>query len=125
MPSVAPSTVYVIQQPRPRASDGWQPNLQPATEFGKIEFVFDGGDRAYADPQAARVKARNRLVHFDSSRDYLCWANYGDPACCWIVIMTLVSLGHQKLRFLYWSRGRLGDKMSNANGFYVPIELEV
>lgn len=119
------STVFIVQRPRPRAKDGWMPNLQPATEYGKLEFIFASEDRAYASPKEARAKASARLHSFDPSTDFICWTNFGDPACMWIVIMLLVAKGHRTLRFLYWSRGIKDGQMSNDNGYYAPIELDV
>ena len=117
------SVVYAIQQPRPK--EGWTPNLQPATDFGRIEFIFDQGDRIYADPKAALKKARARLADFDPLTDYLLWPNFGDPAGQYLVCAYLTSLGYNALRWLYWSRGRIEGRASNENGYYVPITLDV
>jgi len=117
------SVVYVIQQPKPKEG-GWTPNLQPAVEYGRIEFVFDAGDRIYADPKAALEKARTRLKDFDPENDYLLWPNFGDPASQWLVVAHLTANGFNTLRWLYWTRGRVGNAMSNENGFYIPITLK-
>lgn len=116
-------TVYVIQQPRPKPG-GWVPNLEPATKYGKLEFVFDADDRAYTAPSDARAKLAGKLRNFNPDTDSLLWANFGDPATLWLTIMHLVAGGHQHLRFLYWSRGRVGDHMSNDIGYYFPVELD-
>lgn len=117
-------TVYIIQQPRPK-DGGWVPNFEPATQYGKLDFIFDCGDRAYADPLAAKKKICSRMAKFDPEKDFLLWANFGDPATCWLTIMVLVAAGHKRLKFLYWSRGKSTEGMSNENGFYFPVELSV
>ena len=119
------STVYVIQQPRPRATDGWVPNLEPATKYGAIKFIFDAEDKPHLDPTAALRKAMTRLKEFDSEKDFLCWTNFGDPASMWLTIMMLAGTGHNSLTFLYWSRGKGKHGMSNENGFYFPVELSI
>lgn len=122
-PAPLPPTVYVIQTPRPK-SDGWTPNLEPASKYGKIEFVFPVGEKAWADPESSRHRAAERLKDFDPTRDYLCWANFGDPACLWIVIGMLVARGARSLKFLYWSRGRNEDGSSDkTHGHYFPVEI--
>lgn len=118
------SRVFIIQQPRPKG-DGWVPNFEPATQYGRLEFVFDAGDRAYADPTEAKKKAASRLSDFHADKDFLLWANFGDPATLWLTIMLLVAIGNKKLKFLYWSRGRQAGVMSNEAGFYFPVELDV
>lgn len=124
-PVESTSTVFVIQQPRPKTGEKWVPNLQPATQFGKLEFIFEASDRIYADPTEGRKKAAARLADFDSDRDYLLWTNFGDPAALWLVIMLLTLGGHKRLRFLYWSRGRATTGgMSTENGFYFPVDLD-
>lgn len=118
------STVYVIQQPRPKA-DGWTPNFEPATKYGKLDHIFDAGDRIYADPSSAKKKVLARLEKFDAENDFLLWSNFGDPASVWLTIMCLVAKGNLRLKFLYWSRGKSAEGMSNENGFYFPVELDV
>lgn len=118
------STVYIIQQPRPK-DNGWTPNFEPATKYGKLATIFDSSERTYADPTAARKKLLSRLAKFDSNKDYLLWANFGDPASLWLTIMVLVATGRTKIKFLYWSRGKGATGMSNENGFYFPVELDV
>jgi len=118
------STVFIIQQPRPK-EDGWTPNFEPATKYGNLAFIFEANDRTYADPSSARKKALAKLKDFDSDHDYLLWANFGDPASLWLTIMVLVAQGHRRLKFLYWSRGKSAEGMSNENGFYFPVELDV
>jgi hypothetical protein len=115
--------VFVVQKPRPK-SDGWTPNLETATQYGRIEFVFDLADRAYADPSAAATKVASKLADFNPEKDFICWTSFGDPACLWIAIMYLARR-YSKLRFLYWSRGRKDGAMRNENGFYFPLELNV
>ncbi len=118
--------VFIIQQSTPRASDGWTPNLEPATKFGALHFIFDASDKPHLDPPAAMKKAIGRLRDFDGERDYLCWSNFGDPAAMWSVVMLLAGTGTDTIRFLYWSRGKGSDgRMSNQNGFYFPVEISI
>jgi len=124
MTEIDQSTVYIIQQPRPK-ENGWTPNFEPATKYGKLTTVFDAGDRAYADPTSARKKIISKLANFNCDKDYLLWANFGDPACLWLTIMALVATGRTRIKFLYWSRGQSATGMSNDNGFYFPVELDV
>lgn len=120
----ATGTVFIIQQPRPK-DDGWSPDFSSAIQYGKLEFIFGVGDRAYADPREAKRKAAAKLANFNPAKDYLLWANFGDPATAWIVIMILVAKGYLRLCFLYWSRGRSATGMNNELGFYFPVELDV
>lgn len=130
MPAIAPpalGTVYVIQRPRPRSHDGWEPNLSPASQYGKLDFIFESSDRVYANTAAAIGKADSRLCRFNPENDFLLWPNQGDPACVWIVTMLLTSRGHNRLRFLYWSRGKSADGggLSNEAGYYLPVDVDL
>lgn len=118
------STVFIVQKPRPK-DDGWVPNFEPATKYGKLDYIFEAGDRTYADPASAKKKICSRLASFNSEHDFLLWSNFGDPASLWLTIMVLVAEGHRRLKFLYWSRGKSTEGMSNENGFYFPVELDV
>jgi len=128
-PPVLPSSVvWVVQQPRPKAN-GWVPDLQSANRYGRIEFIFDAGDRAYSDPVAAVKKAKSRLVNFDPENDFLCWSHFGDPATLWLTVL-LLGQRATRLKFLYWSRSKsasrnFSDLPSEESGFYFPIEIDV
>ena len=118
--------VFVIQKAKPRASDGWMPNLEPATKYGAIHFIFDADDRPHLDPSTCLKKATFALRGFDPAQDYLCWSMSGDPASMWLVIMILAGTGANSLNFLYWSRGKSEDgRMTNENGYYFPITLSI
>lgn len=119
--------VFIIQRPQPKAEDGWTPDLSPCLQYGAMEFVFEIGERAFADPAAARRKAEKKLEDFDPEKDFILWGNFGDPATMWLVIMILVARGFKKLKYLYWSRRKsLASKFSDSPpGFYMPIEIDV
>lgn len=118
------AVVYITQHPRPKG-DGWVPDFSKAQPYGRLEYVFEVSDRAYADPAAALRKAMTRLKDFNPDKDCLLWCNFGDPATLFLIIMILVARGFKTLKFLYWSRGRIGDVMSNDCGYYAPIILDV
>lgn len=125
-PPTSLNVVWVIQQPRPKAN-GWVPDLASANRYGRIEFVFDAGDRAYSDPVAAVKKAKARLVNFDPEHDFLCWSHFGDPATLWLTVF-LLGQRTTRLKFLYWSRSKsafLGAASGEESGFYFPIEIDV
>lgn len=113
--------VYIIQRPIPNNA-GWTPDLQPASQYGAIEFIFDSEDRVYADPVAAKRKLLSKLRDFNSEEDYLCWCNAGDPASLWLTIQVLSSNGHKKLQYLYWRKARKGSE--HTGGHYIPITLD-
>jgi hypothetical protein len=117
--------VFIIQHPKPRAKDGWQPDLSPAANYGQLRFVFDADDKIYADPATAMKKAVERLKEFDAETDFLCWTNFADPAGLWLVIQLLAAGGCKKLRYLYWSRGKRAGGMTNDAGYYFPVEIDV
>ncbi len=114
--------VFIIQQPRPK-SDGWVPNFEPATQFGALHYIFDAGDRAYADPRAAAAKAFAKLFDFDDNVDFLLATGFGDPTCRDVVVDLMARMGHQP-RYLNWSRGKgLDGEWTNEVGYYIPIEV--
>jgi hypothetical protein len=115
--------VFIIQ-PAHTKPDGWTPDLEPANKFGRIEFIFDGGDRAYADPRAALRKLQKRLSDFNEAEDSLLAWNFGDPMCVWLLFYWMGWSGF-KPYVLYWSRGR-GENgaMSNEKGFYLRLSLD-
>ena len=93
-------TVFVIQQPVPNRHN-WVPDLTPATEFGILKFIFNGGDNVYALPGPMMKKAQSILKDFDPEYDYLLWPNSGDPAALWTVCFSLVLMDFKKVRMLY------------------------
>lgn len=116
--------VYVMQQPTPK--NGWTPDLGPATQYGRLAFVFDAEDRPHGSPVAALKKARTRLAEFDGERDYLLWPNFGDMASMWVVIALLTHGGWKKLRYLYWKRhGKSIVQDSAPEGYYFPVEINL
>lgn len=84
-------------------------------------FIFDAGDRAYADPKAAIKKAYGKLMDFNDKTDFLLSAGFGDPFCSILVDILMAKLGHSP-QYLYWSRGRgPNGEMSNETGYYFPL----
>lgn len=120
-----PSKVFIIQQPTPKEG-GWVPDMSPAAQYGRLEFVFDAGDRPYSDPKKAVKVAKAKLKNFNPETDFLCWPNFADPAAQWVVIAVLVGMGFHKLRYLYWNKGRKQVAADRAGGgYYFPIEIDV
>tara|TARA_R110000744_G_scaffold99427_1_gene191940 strand:- start:427 stop:816 length:390 start_codon:yes stop_codon:yes gene_type:complete len=116
-------TVYIIQQAKAKP-DGWVPNLEPATQFGKLQFIFDANDKIHLDPQEALKKAHKRLKDFNPDTDFICSTQSGDPSGLWLVITYLASSGNPVLKFLYWNRSVKGGSRTNEAGFYYPVEID-
>lgn len=118
-------TVYVTQQPVPNAK-GWTPDLSSASEYGKIEFVFNGGEKIYALPGPSMNKARQMLKNFNAEEDYILWPGSCDPASLKVCMIVLVLLGVHKIKTLYWDRERDRDgNRSKSRGFYKPVTFEI
>lgn len=117
-------TVYIAQQPAPRAN-GWTPDLTSAVEFGKIVYVFNGGESVYALPGPSMKKAQSLLKDFDPENDYFLWPNTGDPAALWTCCFAISALGFSKIRILYWSRKRTNGQRDHNNGYYSPITYDL
>lgn len=117
-------TVYVTQQPRPNARN-WVPNLEPATQYGELKYVFSGDEAVYCNPVSMMQECWDRLKDFDPDEDYILWPNTGDPAACWAVIMTIMSYGLDKIQFLYWDRKMDEDGRRTNEGFYTPVILKL
>lgn len=116
-------TVYVIQQPRPNQV-GWMPDLSSATDYGKLEFVFDAHERVYALPGPSRFKATKVLKGFNPEEDYILWPNVGDPAAFAIVMDVIASMDVDLYKMLYWDRKRNQEGKREKNmGFYVPVTV--
>tara|TARA_R110001632_G_scaffold227969_4_gene362854 strand:- start:2440 stop:2793 length:354 start_codon:yes stop_codon:yes gene_type:complete len=116
------SKVYIIQEPAPR-SDGWTPDMSTAAEHGALVNVFDKADRIYADTAAAVEKAKSKLKDFNPEEDFLLWAGFADPSAQWVVSMSLVALGHNKVNFLFWSKRP--SSVNKQGGYYFPITIKV
>lgn len=112
-------TVYVSQQPVPNKRQ-WAPNLQPAMEYGKLKFVFEGNQSPYQHPAQSLSSAVQVLRSFDSEQDYLLWPNTGDPASMWCCVMALVVLQVPKITYLYWQQPYKG-----RDGYYAPVEFSL
>ena len=117
-------TVYVIQQPVPNQHN-WTPDLTPATDFGPLKYIFDGGENVYALPGPMMKKAQNVLKDFDPEHDYILWPNTGDPAALWTTCFALAQMGFQKVSFLYWNRKRVSGQRDYSSGFYAPITYDL
>ena len=119
------STVYVPHEPMPNGR-GWTPDLGPATGYGIIKYVFGGSEQAYNNTPLRVDQAQERLADFDPAADYILWPNTGDPATQWIVIMTLLAMGHRNIKFLYWNRERSDSgSVIQGKGYYMPVEIDV
>ena len=116
--------VFVTQQPKPN-SNGWTPNLQPATQFGAIHYVFNGSDRPYCDPDHALEVAAEVLRDFNPDKDYVLWPNTGDPAAVWAVLLALARMPINKIKFLYWERKLVDGVRTKSDGFYTPVTFNL
>lgn len=118
--------VYVIQQPVPNAT-GWMPDFSIATEYGKIQYIFEGGEKVHALPGPSLFKVRKLLREkFDHTKDYILWPNTGDPMACIIACIALGELDIEYINCLYWNRKRNSDGVRDAKlGFYSPIKINL
>ena len=112
--------VFVTQQPR-RNSQGWQPNLSPAAQFGAIHYVFEAGEQPFSNTGWAMVHAAKVLRDFNPEEDYVLWPNTGDPAAAWAVMIVLALRGLSKIKTLYWERKLVGNRRDTRSGFYSPV----
>jgi len=112
-------TVYVSQQPTPNRHS-WVPNLEPATKYGSLKFIFQGDDHPYMWPQRSLDHAVKILQNFDPECDHLMWPNTGDPTAMWCAIIALAHMGFERISFLYWNKPR-----ENRQGYYAPIEFNL
>ncbi len=119
-----PPKVFVAQFPRPKA-DGRTPNLQPATQYGAIEFVFDASDRPHADMPSAIKKAQAVLSDFNPAKDYVLDIGAGcDPFAYKAVIRVLLDWWDDKIMHLCWSRGvKENGELDKENGYYFPVPV--
>ena len=119
-------TVYIPQQPMPNKRTGWTPDLSSAAEYGKIEYVFAGGERVYALPGPSLFKAKKILRDFNPEEDYILWPGVGDPAALYATLLALMSHDPASIRFLYWDRKRDSNGQRDRNsGFYVPCNFMI
>ncbi len=112
-------TVYVSQQPIPNRHN-WTPNLEPATKYGALKFIFQGESQPYLKPQSALLHAMEILANFNQEQDYLLWPNTGDPTAMWCAILALTQLEFTRISFLYWNKPR-----GNKQGYYAPMEFNL
>jgi len=112
-------TVYVSQEPTPNRHD-WVPNLEPATKYGALRFIFNGDEQPYMFPKRSLAHAVDILRGFDQKTDHLLWPNTGDPTAMWCAILALNVLGFKRISFLYWNKPR-----GNRQGYYAPIEFDL
>lgn len=127
-PAINGSRVFIVQRPRPKA-DGWVPNFQAATKYGTLHFVFDIGDRAFNNPDAAMLKARTVLSDFNPDTDYILNVGFGDPMCGVVVdwlMATRFGVQARKVQYLYWNRTVMPDgQIDKINGYYVPLPVRL
>lgn len=121
--------VFIIQRPRPKA-DGWLPNFDSAAKFGAIHYIFDQDYRAHANPDKARDHAKEVLgSQFDPRQDYILPTVFGDPAAFWIAMPLIIEIGWEMatgyLKYLYWSRGRGPEGMTNETGYYEECKIPI
>ena len=128
LPVVAGSArVFVVQRPRPKA-DGWSPNIQDASKYGRFHFIFDMGYRAFADTGTALSKAKAALADFNPDRDYILDISFGcDPMCGVVVAWALAQqfgYDNTKVKYLCWNRKvGAGGTIDKTNGHYIPQDV--
>jgi hypothetical protein len=121
--------VYVVQQPKPNGK-GWMPNLEPASQFGALKFIFAADDRPNLNPTQAVQICANVMKRFRPDVDFLLWPSTGDPAALYstlIAIMTKLDQSLPFINFLYWERNLdpgTGDRKQDS-GFYVPLKFNL
>jgi hypothetical protein len=115
--------VFVTQQPVKNRRN-WVPNLQPATQYGAIHFIFTGEERPHENPTAAVEQAAKALATFRADEDYILWPNTGDPAAVWATIIALSQVClDDYVNILYWDRKLVHGVSSKTEGFYVAIKF--
>jgi hypothetical protein len=120
--------VYVVQQPKPNGK-GWMPNLEPASQFGALKFIFAADDRPNLNPTQAVQICANVMKRFRPDVDFLLWPNAGDPAGMWAAIIALCTLcaDISHINFLYWERkldAATGERVPNG-GWYQCIKFSL
>lgn len=119
------SNVY-IPQPPPPTRNGWVPDLSSAIEFGRLQYVFDAGEKVYALPGPSMFKARKALRDFNPKEDFILWPNTGDPASLWITLIVAMEHDPEFIRFLYWDRKRTtSGERDGRKGFYVECKIPI
>lgn len=117
-------TVFVTQQPAPNKR-GWTPDLTPAAQYGQIEYVFEGGEAVYANPQRSMQQAKARLKDFNPALDFVLYPGTGDPAAAYATIMAINSMGITDITYLYWDRIRDENGQRSNKGVYVPVKFSL
>jgi hypothetical protein len=112
-------SVYVTQQPKPNRHN-WVPNLEPATQYGALHFIFGAESQPYCHPRSSMLTAKKALANFDPEKDYVLCPNSGDPAALWCVLLALGSAGIDQVQMLYWNKPN-----NNFKGYYVPITFPI
>lgn len=119
-------TVFIPQQPMPNKKTGWMPDLSSAAEYGKIVYLFGGGEKVYALPGPSRFKARKLLENFNPEEDYILWPGVGDPAALFATMIGLMQSEPESITFLYWDRKRdSSGGRDGVSGFYVPCKFQI
>lgn len=117
--------VFVIQQPKPNRNN-WVPNLEPATQFGAIHYLFNGQERPADDPDAALddVIAMLEREEYQPDVDYILWPNTGDPIG---VYATLLAIGQNYpcCQVLNWDRKLVNGESSKTEGFYTAVRFNL
>jgi hypothetical protein len=100
------------------------PDLSSAASYGKLDYIFNGGEKVFALPGPSRFKARKKLEGFNPEEDYILWPGVGDPIAYAIVIDILASMDVDFYSLLNWDRKRSPDgTRESGQGFYVPIRI--
>lgn len=111
-------TVYIIQEPKPN-KHGWKPNIEPASRFGKLKYIFRADFQPCEDTAIALDIVAAALKHYDVRHDYILWPNAGDPAALWSVLLYLGARA-SFVTLLYWNRPH-----REQPGFYYPVTFNL
>lgn len=112
-------TVFVIQRAKP-TERGWVPDLSPAAQHGRIEFIFDAHEKPGLDPFTAMKKMRRKLAGYRDG-DCLVWLG-GDHVALGMAFVLASQINQGKVRFLRWDR-TLDTDGRRSGGHYIPVDL--
>lgn len=113
------SKVFVLQEPVPRKSTGWVPDLSPAKKFGELVYVFRSGQSISDDLAAARSRIKEAFADFNVTQDYILWVS-GDPIVP-LLVSSYLSDRFDAVRILQWQR----LDRSVGTGFYTEVFVEL
>lgn len=119
-------TVFITKRP---VSDrtGWVPDLSPATQYGPLEFIFEGQERVFALPQPSLHKARRTIgKSFEHDRDFLLHPNSLDQMALVCCLTAILEQKPPYINLLYYDRALNEEGVRDRRkGTYYPIKLDL